>query len=149
MKQFLFLILATASILSCKTDDKKLKDSPLTAEQKQQALKDTNNFTTIQWLDSTIINLGNVKEGSNVEVAFRFKNTGTKQLVIGNVSPGCGCTIAEKPELPIAPGEESVIKGTFKSGGQSPGEHRKYITVTSNTNPSNISLEFIVNVTKQ
>ncbi|WP_431215579.1 hypothetical protein ACQ86N_13380 [Puia sp. P3] len=46
------------------------------------ALADTARFTTIQWLDSTK-DYGKVPEGQQLDVAFRFRNTGTTPLVIG------------------------------------------------------------------
>lgn len=148
MKKILFVLVATASFVACKTEDKKVKDSPvLSPEQKDKVIADSSNFTSIQWLDSTYLDLGKVKKGATVEVTFRFKNTGSKQLVITDVHPGCGCTVPDKPEKPFAPGEEGVIKAKFNSEGQSNGEHRKNITVTSNTNPTTALLEFRVDVT--
>jgi len=68
-----------------------------------------------------------------VEVAFRFKNTGDKPLIIVNVSAGCGCTtIPEKPKSPFAPGEQGIIKARFDSKNMA-GERRKEIFVSSNT----------------
>ena len=75
--------------------------------------------TTVLWLDSTQ-NLGNLMEGTVVDVQFRFKNTGNKMLVITDVAASCGCTVPEKPEKPIAPGAEGVIKATFDSKNSHP-----------------------------
>ena len=77
-----------------------------------------------------------MKEGEVLEVSFRFINTGDKNLIISDVRPGCGCTDPVKPEEPIAPGKEGVIKAKFNSKGQHIGEARKNITVTANTKPS-------------
>lgn len=135
--KYLFIILAVImSVSACQTADKKATGKTLTLEEKEKATKDSANFTTIQWLDSSYIDLGKVKEGRVVEVAFRFKNTGIKNLIIADVRPGCGCTTPEKPEQPFAPGEEGVIKAKFDSKGQHLGEHRKYVNVTANTSPS-------------
>lgn len=97
------------------------------------ALADTANYTVIQWLDSTYQDLGKVKKGQVVEIAWRFKNAGSKPLIIQNVQPGCGCTVADKPEAPLRPNEAGVIKGKFDSNSQSTGEHRKFISVDANT----------------
>ncbi len=97
------------------------------------ALADTTNYTAIQWLDSTFQDLGKVKKGQVVEISWRFKNAGEKPLIIQSVRPGCGCTVADKPEAPLAPGEEGIIKGKFDSNNQSSGEHRKFISVDANT----------------
>ena len=96
MKKLLFVLVA-AGLFACQSADKPTEDK-LTEAQKDNARKDSANFTTIQWLDSTYLDLGKVKEGQVVEVSFRFKNSGTKNLVIANVSASCGCTVPEKPE---------------------------------------------------
>ena len=149
MKKVLIVLTVAVSIIACKSSDKKTDPAPLTAEEKEKVKTDSSSFTTIQWLDSTFLNLGKVKKGKTVEVSFRFKNTGSKQLVIADVSAGCGCTIPEKPEQPFAPGEEGVIKAKFESKNQSIGPHQKVVSVTANTNtPNPIQLNFKVEITE-
>ncbi|WP_276503687.1 DUF1573 domain-containing protein [Terrimonas pollutisoli] len=146
MKKLLFVLLA-AGLFSCQAADKPT-EKELTQEQKENATKDSANFTTIQWLDSTYRDLGKVKEGQVVEVSFRFKNSGTKNLVIANVTASCGCTVPEKPEKPFAPGEEGVIKAKFDSKGRPHGEARKEVFVTANTSPEPLTpLSFRVEIT--
>jgi hypothetical protein len=100
--------------------------------------------TSVLWLDSTQ-NLGNVMEGTVVNVQFRFKNTGNKMLVITDVAASCGCTVPEKPEKPIAPGAEGVIKATFDSKNRI-GTNHKVITVILNTENRTQQLVFDVEV---
>ena len=146
MKQLLFILLA-AGLFACQNADTKT-DKSLTLEEKETATKDSANFTSIQWLDSTYIDLGKVKEGQVVEVSYRFKNSGDKNLVIANVSASCGCTVPEKPEKPFSPGEEGVIKAKFDSKGRGKGETRKEVFVTANTKPENLTqLSFRVEIT--
>jgi hypothetical protein len=76
-----------------------------------------------------------VKEGQVVEVSYRFKNTGDKNLIIQNVSASCGCTVPEKPEKPFAPGEEGTVRAKFDSKGRPHGEARKEVYVNANTKP--------------
>jgi hypothetical protein len=97
-------------------------------------MQDTANYTTIQWLDSTYLELGQQPEGKTIELSYRFKNTGKRNLVIQNVTAQCGCTIPEKPEKPIAPGEEGLIKAKYNGSGH--GEVRKEVYVTANTSPN-------------
>ena len=114
----------------------------------QQVMRDSARYTTIQWLDS-IKDFGTIAEGQKVEVAFRFRNIGATPLVITNVRPSCGCTIAEQPMQPIAPGAEGHISATFNSEGHA-GVHRKTLFVTANTKGSqNYSLHFSVVVNKK
>ena len=143
MKKILFVFLA-AGLFACGTTDK--KPGTLTADEQTKSATDTANFTSIQWLDSINTNLGNIKEGQVVEVAYRFRNSGTKNLVFSNVSASCGCTVPEKPEKPYAPGEEGVIKAKFDSKGRPHGEAQKMVYVEANTNPSTTTLSFKVNI---
>jgi hypothetical protein len=89
--------------------------------------------TTVQVID-TVYNFGKVTEGETVEFNYRFKNTGTKPLVVTNVSASCGCTVPEKPEQPIKPGETGFIKVKFNSEHRV-GKTHKTVTVSSNAEP--------------
>jgi len=144
MKKAFILFAVTASLMACKSSDKKADVSHINQDSlaKMNVLNgvtpvavpvDTTNFTTIEWLDSTYLDLGDKKEGKEIAIGFRFKNTGTKNLVIESVSAQCGCTIPEKPEKPFAPGEEGVIKAKFNGNGHD--ETRKQIYVKANTMP--------------
>ena len=151
MKYF-FLLLSTAYVFaSCTGSDSSVgqsKEDSIKHAQRMNAVDDTANFTSIQWIDSTFQDLGKVKKGQVAEVSWRLKNAGTKPLIIAQVTPGCGCTVADKPEEPIMPGGESVIRAKFNSSGQSAGEHRKYLSVVANTkNTTNYQLQFRVDVT--
>lgn len=150
MKKALLIFAAVISLAACKTADKKAGEdkkesggsAKLSPEELEKAKTDTANFTTIEWMDSTTRNLGKLKKGQEVEVTFRFKNSGKKILVIESVSASCGCTIPEKPEKPFAPGEEGVIKAKYNGSGS--GTISKTVTVIANTLPQkDHSLTFI------
>jgi len=100
--------------------------------------------TTVLWLDS-VQNLGNVIDGTVVNVQFHFKNTGNKVLIITDVAASCGCTVPEKPEKPIAPGAEGVIKATFDSKNRI-GSNHKVLTAIINTENRAQQLVFDVEV---
>jgi hypothetical protein len=152
MKRTFFFLFVAAGFVACTSADKKTgestnADSTMRAE-KAKLMSDTANYTSIQWLDSTFLSMGTVNEGAQVEVSFRFKNTGNKPLVIADVTASCGCTIPETPQQPFAPGEEGTIKAKFNSEGR-PGENRKHINVDANTSPSRShELNFTVDVKK-
>lgn len=113
------------------------------------ALVDTAHFTTIEWLDSLTRNYGTIVEGEKLNVTYRFRNTGTTPLVIGQVRPSCGCTIAEQPQKPVSPGETGVIKAVFNSEHH-PGINHKTLFVNTNTEGvQNYSLQFVVQVDKK
>ena len=145
----LTLIFFCGLLLSCSNSDSKGTASANRDSLNQVALTDSANFTSIQWIDSTFQDLGQVNQGQMVDITWHLKNSGTKPLVIASVVPGCGCTLAEKPTEPIAPGGETVIKAKFDSKHQSEGEHRKNVTVMANTQPNTYFLTFKVDVTKK
>ena len=84
---------------------------------------------------------GKIMEGDKTTHAFKFKNTGKSQLIISDVGTSCGCTVAEKPDEPIAPGDESEILAEFNSTGKADRTKaetkvEKVISVYSNTTPN-------------
>ena len=136
MKKLLIILVAVASLVSCQVRTSQTAgEKQLTEGEKDYMLRDTATFTSIQWIDSTFQDLGNVKEGPEVELNFKFKNTGNKNLIIQNVTASCGCTIVEKPEQPFPPGETGSIKAKFTTQGHV-GTNNKSIYVTANTKGS-------------
>ena len=101
--------------------------------------------TTVQVIDSAY-NFGNVTDGGKVEYKYRFKNTGKKPLIISSAVASCGCTVPEKPEEPVKPGETGFLKVVFNSKGRV-GDVHKEITVTSNAYPRFPVLELTGQVT--
>jgi len=121
MKKIFFIAcLSSIAFLSCNVRD----------ESKRKALEKT---TTVQLIDS-VYNFGTINQGEKVEFNFRFKNTGNAPLVITDAAASCGCTVPEKPERPILPGETGFIKVVFNSAGKR-GHSDKSITVHSNAKP--------------
>jgi hypothetical protein len=106
-------------------------EKPVDPSKVPQVVEDTTDFTTIQWMD-TARDFGKINEGEKLEVAFKYKNTGDKPLVIRMVRPSCGCTLAETPGKPLDPGATGEIKALFNSEGKSGIQH-KTITVDANT----------------
>jgi hypothetical protein len=64
------------------------------------------------------------------------RNTGSYPLVIAEVKGSCSCTVAERPEDPIQPGEEGVIKADVDTERTSTGEITKSVRIVANTEPS-------------
>ena len=123
MKPFVALVaLISVICISCNDGD--------TVDTKEMA--DTANYTTIQWMDS-LVNFGTIPMGKQVQVVFRFQNTGTKPLYLADVKAGCGCTAPDYTKDAIVPGGEGVVTGAFDSNRSHPGEVRKNIFVTTNT----------------
>ncbi len=141
MKWMLSAITVSLVLFSCQPSAQQETEQPVGSAI---GITEAKKKTTIQWLDSTK-NLGKISEGEKVEVAYRFVNTGNEPLVIENVVPTCGCTVAEKPEAPVAPGKEGVVKAVFDSHGRAGTQH-KSITVYANTEVMVYPLTFDVDV---
>ena len=90
---------------------------------------------------------GNVFYPSENLYTFKFKNTGSNPLVIESATASCGCTIPNKPEEPIMPGEEGELDVIFRpKEGQVGSPVTKRITVTANTVPAETYLEISAQV---
>lgn len=149
MRYLFSFLLAGLLAASCGSADSSESGHQHSSANNDQAASDPASLTTIQWLDSTHQDLGKINEGQVAEISWRFKNTGNKPLVIANVSAGCGCTVAEKPEEPIAPGAEGTIRAKFDSHGRT-GTQNKDVTVQANTSdPSVYRLTFALEVLKK
>lgn len=96
-------------------------------------LHNRNDTTRVQMIDS-VFAIGKIKEGENASFSYRFKNIGNKPLVISAANASCGCTVPEKPEQPIMPGETGYIKVVFHSKGRV-GPIQKEVQVLSNAYP--------------
>lgn len=140
MKQIISLFLLAAVITSC---------GEASANKDVQAIETGGGgaLTSIEWIEPTK-DLGSINEGQKLQISFHLKNTGTAPLVLQSVVPGCGCTLADYPKEPIAPGKEADITASFDSQGRE-GQQHKEITVTANTKEtSQHKLSFNVMVVK-
>ena len=90
--------------------------------------------TQVQVLDSAY-NFGKATEGDKVDFSFRFRNIGTKPLIIQNATASCGCTKPSWPQEPIPPGGTGSIKAEFNTEGRL-GPAFKLIRVVSNASPA-------------
>ena len=89
--------------------------------------------TSMIMLDSTY-DFGKVTDGEKVTLNYRFRNTGDKPLIIASAVASCGCTVPEKPEEPIKPGETGILKVVFNSEGRV-GPAHPALRVSSNAYP--------------
>ena len=96
---------------------------------------DKNENAPVLEFDETRHHFGDVKEGEKLTYEFKFTNAGTSDLLIGAVSPSCGCTVADFPKEPVKPGDDGKIAVTFNTAGRS-GMQSKTISVLSNAIPS-------------
>jgi hypothetical protein len=73
---------------------------------------------------------GKIPQGTPVTTVFEFTNIGKEPLILADVKPTCGCTIADYTKTPVKSGEKGVIKITYNAAAAMP--FNKTIVVTSN-----------------
>jgi hypothetical protein len=98
-----------------------------------------NGKTTTAKFDELSYDWGTIDEGKKMEHIFKFKNTGSNDMIISDAHGSCGCTVPEWPKEPIKPGKSSQIKVIFDSKGKA-GDQSKSVTITANTEPTNMVL---------
>jgi hypothetical protein len=92
------------------------------------------------------VNLGTIDEGVKAKATFTIKNAGNADLIIYDVRPTCGCTIANLSSKIIAPGKAATVQAFYNSQNAS-GLIRKYINVqTNDVKAGNVSLILTANV---
>lgn len=129
MNKLIATLFLTSLIFSCNIRNTKNRVDAATTVQGMHF----TDSTTVQMIDS-VYNFGSVTDGEKVEYNYRFRNTGKNPLIVSSAVASCGCTVPEKPEEPVKPGETGFLKVVFNSKGRV-GDVHKEITVTSNAYP--------------
>ncbi len=99
----------------------------------------------VTW-DKRTVDLGKVKYNKPKEIIFTMTNTGGKPVIITKVRTSCGCTEAEYPRHPIAPGKKAKIAVTYEADDI--GMFNKTITLTMNVEKSSQVLHITGEVIK-
>jgi hypothetical protein len=81
-------------------------------------------------------NAGTVIKGEIIKARFKVENTGDYPLVFGEVRGSCSCTVAEKPEEPIQPGETGEIMAEVNTENLTTKNIVKSVTIMANTEPN-------------
>ena len=73
------------------------------------------------------IDFGKIQQSNPATATFTVMNTGSKDLIIEQANPTCGCTISDFTKTPIKPGASGEIKATYNAAGL--GAFEKHLTV--------------------
>ena len=96
--------------------------------------------SSIVFID-TIHHFGNVSMENPVDsFDFKFRNTGTQNVVVLNASTSCQCTEVRYSTKPVTPGDESFIRVIYNGKGRSPEYFRKYVLVYTSAAQENVKL---------
>lgn len=149
MRKLGFWIIALVVFVSCTTESKKATETTSTdatglPASSEQVASTTNlpqapEFQTkAEELPKTQVafekevhDFGKVKSGEKVKFQYKFKNSGSQNLLITYVKPSCGCTTPNWSKDPVEPGKEGYIDVEFDSKGKE-GIQQKTITVYGN-----------------
>ncbi|NND88573.1 MAG: DUF1573 domain-containing protein [Flavobacteriaceae bacterium] len=131
MKKSLLLVAVVSmfAFSSCKDNAAdKVADSNVAAAADRDA--EAGKFPVMTFEEKSF-DFGTIDSGTAVEHKFKFTNTGDAPLVIVDAKSSCGCTVPEKPEGPIAPGETGELLVKFNGSGKN--QVSKTVTITANT----------------
>ncbi|HYC29600.1 MAG TPA: DUF1573 domain-containing protein [Chitinophagaceae bacterium] len=140
MKSYILLAgLAVVLATSCKNETKEetnsnllstdLVHNPRTADGMDPAAFES--LPTMDFRD-TVFDFGTMKDGEIINHEYEFTNNGKTPLIISNAAGSCGCTVADFPREPIAPGNSGNIKVSFSSAGKE-GHQEKSVSLTTNS----------------
>ena len=96
-------------------------------------------------LDTMYHDFGTIVQGEQVAFTFKFKNTGTSNLIIKDAYATCGCTVPNYSKEPLPPGYEGKIEVIFNSEGKR-GLQYKTVTLKLNTQIKEKTLTIKANV---
>ena len=74
---------------------------------------------------------GKIPQNEAISYEFTFTNVGTEPIIINEVKPSCGCSVAEFTKTPVKPGDSGKIKVTYDAKVKQP--FTKNFTIRSNT----------------
>ncbi len=136
------MLLLVLGLVSCQSESNEKSVETLSSDEwddvtrtmyKEDGTIDSSKLAIFEWANMEY-DFGTVIDGEQVEYSYKFKNVGAVPLIIKQATGSCGCTVPERPEEPIAPGEEGEIKVKFNSTGRI-GNPRKEVTLRANTLP--------------
>jgi len=130
MKKYLLAFIAALAFTISFAQDGNVADTAAAIENPGKAMIE---------FDSRVKNFGMLNYGSDGSHVYKFTNTGDAPLIISNVKPSCGCTVADGwPKEAVPPGESGEIK--IKYDTKRSGTFEKSITVYSNATESAVRL---------
>lgn len=138
----LLFVVLVVTVTSCKDEEpqeKQTKDGLLSTDLVNNPRSanglDTDLYNDLPTMDfaDTVYNFGDVGQEQIVTHDYTFTNNGKKPLVVSSAEGSCGCTVADYPKEPVAPGGTGVITVSFSTANKEPGHIEKSVAVTTNS----------------
>jgi hypothetical protein len=136
MKKVILLLVSVSSLIfvACKGEAKKEIGTDVVNINSTADETSKGDLAEIKF-EEEVHDFGKITQGEKISFAFRFKNVGSKNLIISGASGSCGCTVPSYPKEPIPVGGEGKIDVLFNSEGKS-GLQEKTVTIITNCEPS-------------
>lgn len=131
MKRILLILCALGVLASCKSRSNAASDASV----------GDNTSGPYLYVKEETQDLGKIKQGDTIFCTFVVENRGKADLLIKNVVPGCGCTVAKYEQKPIAPKKSGTVNLIFASRSYS-GKIYKTATIHSNAQPESKTVGF-------
>ncbi|MGK2861850.1 MAG: DUF1573 domain-containing protein [Chitinophagaceae bacterium] len=90
--------------------------------------------------NTEIHDFGKIKQGTPVTYFFEIQNNSDKPIVVENASASCGCTVPEKPEKPISPGESGKLKVQYNAATVGPFKKDIFIKLAGVEQPKTVQI---------
>lgn len=103
------------------------------------------NAITSMKIEDPVRHYSPIMQGIKQSISVKVTNTGSEPLLLKNVMPSCGCTIAKFPEHAIAPGNDAAIELEYDSN-KNTGYTAIYTTITANVHEKAQTVFFDINV---
>ena len=133
MKKVLFLIIV-CFLVACYNNESAGIDTDMVNNTASANGKSNSDLPEITF-EEMEFDFGKMTQGEQVTHDFKFKNTGTKNLIISSAGGSCGCTIPKWPDKPISAGKGDKINVVFNSEGKR-GFVEKTVTIVTNCEPA-------------
>lgn len=135
-------LLSFASITGCAVGAGEEVDSSFIHLPGANGMEDAPEMA---WAE-TELDLGLVAAGETRNLTYQLTNSGRSPLIITQVLPSCGCTVAEPWDpSPLAPGQSTSITLRFEAG-ESTRTLSESATVVTNAIPASVELRFAAQV---
>ncbi len=134
------IFIAFMVVVSCKSgnstknNEENISSEVITNTNTADGSGDTSSLPKFLF-DEEVHDFGRIIQGEKVSFSYKFKNVGKSSLLISDAKGSCGCTVADFPQKPIAPGEGGTIDVKFNTDGKK-GFQNKTITLIANTQPN-------------
>ena len=103
------------------------------------------NAVTSMKIEDPVRHYSPIMQGVKQNISVKITNTGSEPLLLKNVMPSCGCTIAKFPEHAIAPGNDASVELEYDSS-KNTGYTAIYTTITANVTEKAHTVFFDINV---